>query len=253
MNRASLAAAAALLALAGPALAQTGGQPPVVYVPPAPGTAAPAPNTTVVVPNAVVQGTVVPGSTTVVPGTVMPGTVVTPQPVVPGQAVQGTVVPGTLVQPGQPVPPGSVQTGTVMVQPAPRGNTRVGQLQCDVSGGVGFIFGSSRDLTCEFKPSNGPVERYHGEIRRFGVDIGVTGRGTMLWTVVNTGSDVAPGSLAGTYAGASSNVSAGLGLGSAVLIGGSNDQVALQPLSIESNTGVNVAAGIAELNLRQGG
>jgi hypothetical protein len=71
--------------------------------------------------------------------------------------------------------------------------------------------------------------------------------------VVNTGSDVAPGSLAGTYAGASSNVSAGLGLGSAVLIGGSNDQVALQPLSIETNTGVNVAAGIAELNLRQGG
>ena len=248
MNRASLMAAAALLALAGPALAQTGGQPPVVYVPPAPGTVAPAPTTTTVVPNTVVQGTVVPGSTTVVPGTV-----VTQQPVVPGQAVQGTVVPGTLLQPGQPVPPGMVQTGTVMVQPAPRGNTRVGQLQCDVSGGVGFIFGSSRNLTCEFKPSNGPVERYHGEIRRFGVDIGVTGRGTMLWTVVNTGSDVAPGSLAGTYAGASSNVSAGLGLGSAVLIGGSNDQVALQPLSIESNTGVNVAAGIAELNLRVGG
>ena len=250
MNRATLMAAAALLALAGPALAQTTTAPtttgpaPVIQVPAAPGTApqAAAPGSTVtVVPNAVVQGTVV------------PGTVVTQQPVVPGQPVQGTVVPGTLLQPGQPVPPGMVQTGTVMVQPAPRGNTRVGQLQCDVSGGVGFIFGSSRDLTCEFKPSNGPVERYHGEIRRFGVDIGVTGRGTMLWTVVNTGSDVAPGSLAGTYAGASSNISAGLGLGSAVLIGGSNDQVALQPLSIESNTGVNVAAGIAELNLRVGG
>jgi hypothetical protein len=244
MNRSTLAAAAALLALAGPAFAQTTmaptGQPPVVVIPTAPSTPV-QPGPTVVVPNTVVQGTIV------------PGTVVTPNPVVPGQPVQGTVVPGTLLQPGQPVPPGMVQTGTVMVTPQARGNTRIGQLQCDVSSGVGFIFGSSRDLTCQFKSSNGPVELYHGEIRRFGVDIGVTGRGTMLWTVVNTGSDTMPGSLAGTYAGASSNISAGLGLGSAVLIGGSNDQVALQPLSIETNTGVNVAAGIAELNLRAGG
>ncbi|MBP0446333.1 DUF992 domain-containing protein [Roseomonas sp. SSH11] len=193
--------AAALLALAGPALAQApagdpdrSGPPPVVYVPPAPGTP-----------------------------------IAQPQPVAPPQMV--------IVQP----------------QEQPRGNTRVGQLQCDVAGGVGWVFGSSRSLSCEFKPINGPVERYVGEIRRFGVDIGVTGRSTILWTVVNTGPDIRPGSLAGVYAGASSNVAAGLGLGSAVMIGGSGDQVALQPLSIESSTGVNVAAGIAELSLRPAG
>ena len=200
MTRASLLAAAALMALAGPALAQTSstpdtsGPPPVVYVPPAPGTP-----------------------------------IAQPQPVAPPQVI--------ILQP----------------QEQPRGNTRVGQLQCDVAGGVGWVFGSSRNLSCEFKPSNGPVERYVGEIRRFGIDIGVTGRSTILWTVVNTGTDIRPGSLAGNYAGASSNIAAGLGLGSAALIGGSGDQVALQPLAIETGTGVNVAAGVAELILRSAG
>ena len=179
----------------------------------------------------------------------------TPTP--PGTVAPGTVIPGqgVVLQPGQPIPPGMVQSGTVMTPPPGQraGNTRVGQLQCDVSGGISFVFGSTKDLSCEFKPANGPAERYSGEIRRFGVDIGFTGRGTMIWTVVNTGPDIAPGSLAGTYGGASSNVSAGLGLGSNVLIGGSRDQVALQPLSIESSTGLNVAAGIAEITLRAGG
>jgi hypothetical protein len=180
-------------------------------------------------------------------------------PGAPGGPPQAGVVPGQVVQqgvvlpPGSAVPPGMVQTGTVMVQPQPQGNTRVGRLNCEVAGSVSFVFGSTRDLTCEFRPVNAPAERYVGEIRRFGIDVGVTGRGTMLWDVVNTGTDIRPGSLEGTYAGASSNVSAGVGLGSAALIGGSGDQVALQPLAIESSTGVNVAAGISELRLRPAG
>ena len=178
----------------------------------------------------------------------------------PVMAAPGTVIPGqgTVLAPGSAIPPGMVQTGTVLVPPpaqpqAPQGNTRVGQLQCDVSGGVSYVFGSTRALSCAFKPSNGPAEAYSGEIRRFGIDLGFSGRGTMVWTVVNVGSDIAPGSLAGTYGGASSNASLGLGLGSAALIGGSRDQVALQPLAIETSTGVNLAAGIAELSLRAGG
>ncbi|WP_052401946.1 DUF992 domain-containing protein [Muricoccus aerilatus] len=171
--------------------------------------------------------------------------------------------PPVLVQPMVPessLPPGTVPQplvpGATIIQTdpgPPRGNTRTGQLRCDVAGGISWVFGSTRSLTCEFRPSNGPVELYAGEIRRFGVDIGFTGRSTIVWTVVSTGSDIAPGSLAGNYGGASSNIAAGLGLGSAALIGGSGDQVALQPLSIESSTGVNLAAGIAELSLRPAG
>ncbi|MFH5923515.1 DUF992 domain-containing protein [Roseomonas sp. SXEYE002] len=131
-----------------------------------------------------------------------------------------------------------------------RGNTRAGQLTCDVAGGVAFVFGSTRDLTCVFLPVNGPPERYTGEIRRFGVDLGVTGRGVIVWDVVSVGS-LTPGSLAGNYVGVSANVSAGLvGLGADALIGGSNRQVALQPLALETSSGLNVAAGITELTLR---
>jgi hypothetical protein len=233
-------AAVVVFLTAGPALAQSkdeaAGPPPVVHVPPAPGdkplvSAAPAP-------------------TVVVPGQpAAPGAVVVQQ-----QPSQVQMVPGLVLPPGSAIPPGMVQTGTVMVQPQrPAGNARVGRLQCDVSGGVSFVFGSTRNLSCEFRPANGPVERYVGEIRRFGVDIGVTGRGTMLWDVVSTGQNIGPGSLAGNYGGASSNVSAGVGVGSAVLVGGSGSQVTLQPLAIESSTGVNLAAGIAELSLRSAG
>ena len=174
----------------------------------------------------------------------------------PGQVIPGQ---GVVLAPGAPIPPGMVQTGTVTVPPPgttpaqTHGNTRLGQLSCDVSGGVSYVFGSTRSLSCEFRPINAPVERYTGEIRRFGIDIGYNGRGTFLWDVLNTGSDAQRGSLEGTYAGASSNVALGLGLGSAALIGGSRDQVALQPLAIESSTGVNIAAGISELVLKSGG
>ena len=58
------------------------------------------------------------------------------------------------------------------------------------------------------------------------------------------------GSLAGAYAGASAEVTVGGGIGANVLVGGSTRAVQLQPLSVREETGVNVAAGIAELELR---
>jgi hypothetical protein len=42
------------------------------------------------------------------------------------------------------------------------------------------------------------------------------------------------------------------GLGANVLVGGSNRTVALQPVSVETATGLNLAVGVAELRLRAG-
>ena len=50
--------------------------------------------------------------------------------------------------------------------------------------------------------------------------------------------------------GASGNASLGVGLGANVLIGGSNRTISLQPLSVEGQIGVNLAAGVARLTLR---
>src|SRR5215510_3765878 len=116
----------------------------------------------------------------------------------------------------------------------------VGSLNCNVSGGVGFIFGSSKTISCVFTKPDGTAERYHGDIDKYGVDIGFTAEGYMVWAVFAPGQ-VQPGALAGTYSGATADAAVGLGLGANVLVGGSNDQIALQPVSIEGMTGLNVA------------
>jgi hypothetical protein len=127
----------------------------------------------------------------------------------------------------------------------------IGALSCHVSGGVGFIFGSSKDIDCIFKHTNGETERYSGEINKYGVDIGFTTESRIIWGVFAPG-EVSRGSLAGHYGGVSGEVELGLGLGANVLVGGSSKQVALQPLSVTGGIGLNVAAGIASITLEAG-
>src|SRR5580704_3863184 len=125
----------------------------------------------------------------------------------------------------------------------------VGTLTCNVASGFGFIFGSSRAINCTFAPPGGPPQLYVGSIDRFGVDIGYVQGGVIIWTVVAPTANVAPGSLAGTYAGATASATVGVGLGANVLVGGSGNSIALQPVSIQGTTGLNVAAGVAAMTL----
>jgi Protein of unknown function (DUF992) len=139
------------------------------------------------------------------------------------------------------------------VDPAAAQRVRTGVLNCDVSGGIGFIIGSQRSLLCQFLPDGGgPVEIYHGRISRFGLDIGATAGGQMVWAVFSEFVGPRPGSLAGDYIGATGEATVAVGLGANVLIGGSNRQVALQPLSISGQVGLNLAVGVADLQLRIG-
>jgi len=125
----------------------------------------------------------------------------------------------------------------------------VGSLNCTVAGGVGFIFGSSKDLSCLFTRTNGTAERYTGTIQKFGVDIGFTKEAHMVWVVLAPGN-IAPGSLAGGYGGATASGTVGVGVGANVLVGGSSKQVTLQPVSVEGSKGLNVAAGIGAIDLK---
>ena len=131
---------------------------------------------------------------------------------------------------------------------APAG-VKVGTLTCNVAGGFGFIIGSSRAVNCTFAPQGGPPQHYIGSIDKFGVDIGYVQGGVLIWTVVAPTANLAPGSLAGTYGGVTAGATVGVGAGANVLIGGSGNSVALQPVSIEGTTGLNVAAGVAAITL----
>jgi hypothetical protein len=133
-----------------------------------------------------------------------------------------------------------------------KSGVRVGALNCVVEGGVGLILGSKKSMICTFKPANGGSEKYKGSITRIGVDIGVTGKAYMTWAVFAPGK-LKAGSLAGDYGGAGAEATIGVGLGANVLVGGFKKSVALQPLSVQGQTGLNIAAGVAGLKLRYTG
>ena len=142
----------------------------------------------------------------------------------------------------------------VWLEPAAAQRVKAGVLSCDISGGLGLIIGSQRSVQCLFTPDRpGPQEVYTGSIARFGLDIGATAHGHMVWAVHSEFWGGSPGALAGDYVGASGEATLAVGLGANVLVGGSNRSIALQPISVQGQVGLNVAVGVAELRLRPGG
>jgi Protein of unknown function (DUF992) len=142
----------------------------------------------------------------------------------------------------------------IVVQGVPaqaQSGVKIGTLSCNVAGGWGFVFGSSKALRCILTPGPGRPEHYAGSISKFGVDIGYTQGGVLVWAVFAPTANIGRGALAGNYAGATASATVGLGVGANVLVGGSNRTITLQPLSIEGNTGLNVAAGVGAITLRR--
>jgi hypothetical protein len=149
---------------------------------------------------------------------------------------------------------GALLLAVALVEPAAAQRVKAGVLNCDVSAGFGFIVGSQRSVQCVFTPDGpGPEEAYVGTISRFGLDIGATARGHMVWAVHAEYWGKQVGALAGDYGGASGEATVAVGLGANVLVGGSNRTVALQPVSIQGQVGLNLAVGVAELRLRPAG
>ena len=132
---------------------------------------------------------------------------------------------------------------------ASQSGVNVGSLQCKVAGGMGFIFGSSKDIDCLLVRTDGAAEHYAGSINRYGIDIGFTKEAHIVWLVFAPGA-IGRGALAGEYGGVTAGASFGVGLGANVLVGGSNKQIALQPVSVEGSKGLNVAAGIGSITLK---
>ena len=141
----------------------------------------------------------------------------------------------------------AMATATIPADAQPN-RVQVGTLACSISAGVGMIVASQRNVSCNFQPDGGPPEAYTGTMTRVGVDVGFTTGGAMVWGVF-AGTNRYAGMLAGTYAGGTAEATVAAGLGANVLVGGSNRSVALQPLSVQGQVGLNVAAGVGALEL----
>ncbi|TPM25587.1 DUF992 domain-containing protein [Mesorhizobium sp. B2-3-4] len=144
----------------------------------------------------------------------------------------------------------TVLAGTARAQDQ---GVELGTLECAISGGTGFIFGSSKDLSCTFTPADKTFapEAYFGAINKYGLDIGTTRQAVMRWLVLTPLKNIyAPGALAGDYIGASAEVTAAVGAGANLLVGGSSQAFTLQPLSVQTQTGINLAIGVSQFQLR---
>ena len=133
-------------------------------------------------------------------------------------------------------------------------HTEIGSLSCDVGDGTGFIFGSTRELNCTFNPIQEGLadETYIGDIKRYGIDIGKTQNGQMSWLVLApTEAEPYEGGLDGSYQGVSAEATVGVGLGANVMVGGSEDTLALQPISVNTQNGLNFAIGVGEITLQR--
>jgi hypothetical protein len=138
-------------------------------------------------------------------------------------------------------------TGNVLAQDA---RLVAGTLTCRGNGSVGLILGSSQRMSCEFqRVRGGTAVSYTARITRIGLDLGIKGRNTMVWTVLSSTDNPDTGALAGRYAGVAANAAVGVGIGANALIGGSSNSIVLQPLSVQVQTGVNVAVGVKGLTL----
>ena len=135
-----------------------------------------------------------------------------------------------------------------------QGKIQTGTLTCKGAGGVGMVVGSQKSLNCQYQAAGSKrTERFSATVTRIGLDVGFTGETTVVWAVLASTANLAPGAIAGDYAGASADVAVAVGGGANILVGGSKNGVFLQPLSVQGQTGLNLAVGVSSLTLRKAG
>jgi hypothetical protein len=136
-----------------------------------------------------------------------------------------------------------------MTTPA-QADVEVGMLSCRSPEATGYIFVSNQAFKCVFMPSaGGPVQYYQAMIYRVGAQVGISSNVAFGWAVFAPTPRVGPGALSGGYGGVSAGAAVGVGGSANVLVGGYNS-FALQPVSLEGQTGLNVVATVTGLELR---
>lgn len=133
---------------------------------------------------------------------------------------------------------------------AAQSRVKTGVLECRGGPSIGLVVGSTTTMNCVYRGDDRFEDRYIGIVRKVGLDIGITQETGLAWAVFAPTGRIGPGDLSGNYGGVSTSASVGVGLGANALLGGSDNSVALQPLSLQGQVGLNVQAGLEGLELR---
>lgn len=127
---------------------------------------------------------------------------------------------------------------------------QIGVLECEGGQNVGLVVGSVTSLQCVFQGEGRRPEAYVATVQRFGVDLGFTQQTKFSWAAYGPTDRIGRGGLAGRYGGVGANASVGVGFGGNFLLGGAANSYVLQPVSVQGQTGLNVAAGVADIELQ---
>jgi hypothetical protein len=141
---------------------------------------------------------------------------------------------------------------SVVAAGAQQGRTQVGVLECRSGPTVGMIVGSVTNFGCVFRAEGRPDDLYVSTITKLGLDIGITNETVLSWAVFAPTQQIGRGDLSGNYAGVTASAAVGVGLGANAMIGGSANSFALQPLSVQGQTGLSAAGGVQSMELRPG-
>lgn len=139
---------------------------------------------------------------------------------------------------------------TLMAAPASAAALELGILDCTIDGGAGYVIASNKGVTCTYRPHHGGgSEAYTGMISKLGVDLGVTNQGALQWAVLAATKGSVGDKLAGKYFGVNAEATVVTGGGANLLVGGFHDSITLQPLSVQAQTGLNVAVAVTSMEL----
>ncbi len=138
------------------------------------------------------------------------------------------------------------------VPAAAQSTVRAGMLECRGFATRGFIVGSIQQFACTFRSEDGRAYPYRGVVRKVGLDVGLTLSSNLAWIVLAPTRAIGPGDLSGNYSGLTAGAAVGVGGNANALIGGSHNTIALQPLSVEGQTGFNASLAVADFELRYG-
>jgi hypothetical protein len=141
------------------------------------------------------------------------------------------------------------QTGKQQTEAAPEAGTKIGMLRCSLADTTNLVVWSQATFECRFEPNSGDTEQYIGEISKIGIDLNFSSEETLTWAVLAPSNDIGDGALAGDYYGASADVAVGVGAGAKVLVGGFDESIMLQPVSVSTSEGVGAGAGIEQFEL----
>ncbi len=134
-------------------------------------------------------------------------------------------------------------------QAHPERPMRAGVLECEGRRASGKLVMSHSRLRCLFRSQGHQPERYVANVHRYGVDLGLTAETKMAWAVNAPVNDFGRSELRGRYGGVTANAAAIVGFGGNFLLGGADRAPALQPISLQGQTGLNLAAGVTEVEL----